>query len=116
MCPVADMQTCSTADLAVQVNIVWGPAVRETDKYQYNNNVHQAFGPWHPNTQKSSLVCVTSSGLLKLFFSQNSNQVQEIHVEMESITSSDDLITHAAICSERGELASHTWTFSPHLT
>lgn len=110
------MQPRSVTDLVVQVNIVWGPAVRETDKYQYNNNVNQAFGPWHPNPQKSSLVCVTSSGLLKLFFSQNSNQVQEIHVEMESITSSDDLITHAAICSERGELVSSTLTFSSDLT
>lgn len=85
-----------------QINVVYGPAVRENDKYQYNHNINQAFGPWHPNPAKSSLVCVTSSGMLHLFFSQNSNQVQEIHVEMESVASSDDLITHAAICSERG--------------
>lgn len=45
---------------------------------------------------------MTASGLLKLLFSQNNNQLQEIHLEMESVASSDDLITHAAICSERG--------------
>lgn len=88
----------------VQLNVVYGPATRETDKYTYTNTVMQNYGPWHPNPQKSALVCVTENGLLKLFFSQNSNQVQEVHIEMESITSSDDLITHAAICSERGEI------------
>lgn len=92
----------SATDLP-QLNIIYGPAVRENDKYTYASNVNQAFGPWHPNAQKSSLVCVTSGGVLKLFFYQNSNQVQDIHVEMESITSSDDLITHAAISSERGK-------------
>lgn len=86
-----------------QYNITYGPAVRENEKYQYGNSITAAFGPWHPNPQKSSLVCVTANGFLKLFYSQNSNQVQETQLEMESITSSDDLITHAAICPDRGK-------------
>lgn len=81
----------------------FGPAIRENDKYRFENSVTQAFGPWHPNTSRSALVCVTASGFLKLFFSQNNNQVQDIQLEMESVASSDDLITHAAICSERGD-------------
>lgn len=97
------------------LNVVYGPATRETDKYTYTNTIMQNFGPWHPNPQKSALVCVTESGLLKLFFSQNSNQVQEIHIEMESITSSGDLITHAAICSERGKLLIVVATVSKQL-
>lgn len=89
---------------ARQFNITYGPAVRENEKYQYGNSITAAFGPWHPNPQKSALVCVTANGFLKLFFSQNSNQVQETQLEMESITSSDDLITHAAMCPDRGKL------------
>ncbi|KKY36090.1 putative mediator of rna polymerase ii transcription subunit 16 [Diaporthe ampelina] len=88
----------------VQFNVTYGPAVRENGKYQYNNNIIQASGPWHPNPSKSALVCVTANGLLKLFYPQNSNLVQETQLEMESITSSDDLITHAAMCSDRGKL------------
>ncbi|KAF3764967.1 hypothetical protein M406DRAFT_258748 [Cryphonectria parasitica EP155] len=88
------------------VNIICGPVVKDdaNAKYQFNNTYNQTIGPWHPNPQKSALVCVTASGLLKLFFSQNNNQLQEIHLEMESVASSDDLITHASICSERGKL------------
>lgn len=85
-------------------NITHGPAVRENGKYQINNSIIQASGPYHPNPARSALVCVTANGLLKLFYSQNSNQPQETQLEMESITSSDDLITHAAVCSDRGKL------------
>lgn len=85
------------------MTIVWGPAVKDNDKYSYQNSVYQSPGPFHPNASRSSFVCVTAGGILKLFFTQNSNQVQDIHLEMESITSSDDLITHAAICSEKGK-------------
>ncbi|KAI3396673.1 hypothetical protein diail_11781 [Diaporthe ilicicola] len=87
-----------------QFHITYGPAVRENGKYQYNNHIVQAGGPWHPNPQKSALVCVTANGFLKLFYSQNSNHVQETQLEMESVTSSDGLITHAAMCSDRGKL------------
>ncbi|KAK2611174.1 hypothetical protein N8I77_004543 [Diaporthe amygdali] len=87
-----------------QFNVTYGPAVRENGKYQYNNNIVQAGGPWHPNPQKSALVCVTANGFLKLFYSQNNNIVLDTQLEMESITSSDDLITHAAMCSDRGRL------------
>lgn len=89
-----------------QFNVTYGPAVRENGKYQYNNSIIQASGPYHPNPSRSALVCVTANGLLKLFFAQNSNLVQETQLEMESITSSDDLITHAAVCSDRGEICS----------
>ncbi|PSR99439.1 RNA polymerase II mediator complex subunit Sin4 [Coniella lustricola] len=97
------------------INVTCAPAVKENDKYQFINNISQNFGPWHPNPQKSALVCVTASGLLKLLFSQNNNQLQEIHLEMESVASSDDLITHAAICSERGKLLIVLATISKQL-
>ncbi|KAJ4417102.1 Mediator of RNA polymerase II transcription subunit 16 [Gnomoniopsis sp. IMI 355080] len=87
-----------------KLNVVHGPAVRENEKFRLENSVLQPSGPIHPNTAKSALVCVTAGGILKLFFAQNTSQIQDIHQEMESIASSDDLITHAAICTERGKL------------
>lgn len=83
---------------------MYGPAVRDNDKYRLENSILQAYGPVHPNAAKSSLVCVTAGGILKLFFAQHTNQMQDVHLEMESIASSDDLITHAAICTERGRV------------
>lgn len=98
------------------MTIVWGPAVRENEKYRYESSLYQSLGPFHPNPTRSAFVCVTAGGILKLFFTQNTNQVQDIHLEMESITSSDDLITHAAICSERGKTAKLGCSISPRLT
>lgn len=35
-----------------------------------------------------------------MFWSQNTNRIEESSLELESITSSDELITHAAVCSD----------------
>ena len=64
-------------------------------------------GPFHPNPGKSALLCITTNGLLKLFFSQNNNRIEETDIELENITSSDDLITHASICSDKSTVACH---------
>jgi mediator of RNA polymerase II transcription subunit 16 len=58
----------------------------------------------HPNPAKSALLCVTTNGLLKLLFSANNNKIEETTMELESVTSSDDLITHASISSCKSEL------------
>jgi len=60
-------------------------------------------GPNHPNAMKSAFVCVTTNGLLKMFWSQNNNKPEETTLELESATSADDLITHAAACSDKSE-------------
>jgi len=84
-----------------QYNVVHGPALREPSCYRYETSPIHAFGPYHPNQAKSALLAVTTNGLLKLFFSQNNNRVQETAIELESITASNDLFTHASICSEK---------------
>ncbi|OAA61254.1 RNA polymerase 2 mediator complex subunit [Niveomyces insectorum RCEF 264] len=83
-------------------HLIHGPAVREDHGYRYDNTGAHAFGPYHPNASKSSLLCVTAGGTLRLLYPQSNNAVQETSMELESITSSDDLATHASICSEKG--------------
>lgn len=61
-------------------------------------------GPNHPNPSKSAFICVTTNGLLKIFWSQNNGKAEETTLELESATSADDLITHAAACSDKSEL------------
>lgn len=60
-------------------------------------------GPCHPNHSKSAFVCVTTNGLLRVLWAQNNGKWFESHTELESVVSSDDLITHAAICSDKGK-------------
>lgn len=84
-----------------QYNIVHGPAVRDENGYRYESTLVPAFGPYHPNPLKSALLCVTASGVLKLFFSQNNNKTQDTSLELDSFSSSDDLVTHASICSDK---------------
>jgi mediator of RNA polymerase II transcription subunit 16 len=46
---------------------------------------------------------VTTNGALKLFFTQNNARLEETALELESVTSSDDLVTHASLCSEKSK-------------
>ncbi|KAK3996902.1 hypothetical protein QBC44DRAFT_355200 [Cladorrhinum sp. PSN332] len=82
-------------------NAQHGPARWTGQEYRYNMSITAAFAPWHPNMGKSAFLCVTTNGMLKLLFSQNNTRIEETALELESITSSDDLITHASICSDK---------------
>jgi mediator of RNA polymerase II transcription subunit 16 len=77
--------------------------VREGSNYRYETAIVPAFPPWHPNHAKTSLLAVSANGLLRLLYVQNSNAnvLEEISIELEAVTSSDELITHAALCSEK---------------
>ncbi|KAL2020886.1 hypothetical protein VTK56DRAFT_7877 [Thermocarpiscus australiensis] len=87
-----------------QAHIVHGPAIWSQSEYRYKQTIYPAFGPWHPNPSKSALLCVTTNGLLKLLFSQNNNRMDETALELESVVSSDDLITHASMCTDKNTL------------
>jgi mediator of RNA polymerase II transcription subunit 16, fungi type len=84
-----------------QFHVMYGPAVWTNSEYKFDNTIIASSGPWHPNSGKSALLCVTTGGFLKLLFSQNNNRIEETSLELESVTSSDDLITHASICSDK---------------
>ncbi|TVY50079.1 Mediator of RNA polymerase II transcription subunit [Lachnellula occidentalis] len=78
-----------------------GPAVKEGSTYRYEASQAPVFGPFHPNHTKSALVCITTNGILRVLWPQNNGKYYESHTELESIVSSDDLITHAAICPDK---------------
>ncbi|KAI0408928.1 RNA polymerase II mediator complex subunit Sin4 [Xylaria palmicola] len=79
----------------------YSPAIKKGTDYIFENSGVPAMGPNHPNPTKSAFICVTTNGLLKMFWSQNSNKSEETTLELESATSADDLITHAAVCSDK---------------
>lgn len=76
-------------------------AVKTSTDYRYEVSPAIAFGPCFPNPQKSALICVTANGLLRLLWPQHDGKWQESTSEIESIVSSDDLITHASICADK---------------
>jgi len=86
--------------LTTQFNVSYMANWVQTD-YRYEPILSPAWGPIHPNHTKSALVCVTTNGLLKMLFPQNNNRIEETSIELESVTASDDLITHAAIGADR---------------
>ncbi|KOS16661.1 Mediator of RNA polymerase II transcription subunit 16 [Escovopsis weberi] len=82
----------------------YGPATRNGYQYHYEKSVVHAVAPSHPHLAKSALVCVTLNGSLKLFWSQNNNKLEETVIELESVLSADELVTHAAIGSDKKNL------------
>jgi mediator of RNA polymerase II transcription subunit 16 len=78
-----------------------GPAIKEGSSYKYETSQAPVYGPYHPVLGKSALVCVTTNGTLRIIFPQVNGKYAEVHTELESIVSSDDLITHAAIGPDR---------------
>ncbi|KUJ20418.1 mediator of RNA polymerase-like protein II transcription subunit 16 [Mollisia scopiformis] len=81
--------------------ILNGPAVKDGTDYRYEASQAPSLGPSHPNHNRSAFIFLTTNGLLRLLFPQNNNKWYEVHTELESIVSSDDLITHAAICADK---------------
>ncbi|KLU84072.1 hypothetical protein MAPG_03117 [Magnaporthiopsis poae ATCC 64411] len=84
-----------------QYTALQGPAVREGNGWRYETSYKPVIGPSHPNPSKSAFVCITAGGMLKMFYSQPNNKVQEALLELENIGSSDDLVTHASICPDK---------------
>ncbi|UKZ66623.1 uncharacterized protein TrAtP1_007795 [Trichoderma atroviride] len=96
-------------------NIMYGPAVKKGHAYQYESSFVHASGPSHPHSSKSALFCVTVSGMLKMFWSQNNNRMEETTMELESVNSLDELVTHAALASDRRHLLVAVATSSKQL-
>ncbi|RFU79222.1 mediator of rna polymerase ii transcription subunit 16 [Trichoderma arundinaceum] len=82
-------------------NVMYGPATKNGNAYQYESSFVHASGPSHPHSSKSALFCVTISGMLKMFWSQNNNRMEETTMELESVNSLDELVTHAALASDK---------------
>ncbi|KAI1337449.1 RNA polymerase II mediator complex subunit Sin4 [Xylariaceae sp. FL0016] len=84
-------------------NPIYGPAVKpdKGTEYKFDTSGMPSLGPSHPHPNKSALLCVTTNGLVKMFWAQNTGKVEESTLELDSVTSADDLVTHAAICSDK---------------
>jgi hypothetical protein len=82
---------------------MYGPANKHGNGYTYESSFVHAGGPTHPTPGKSALFTVTSNGTLRMIWSQNTNRVEETTIELESVNSSEDQVTHASFASEKSK-------------
>ncbi|KAL3428047.1 RNA polymerase II mediator complex subunit sin4-like protein [Phlyctema vagabunda] len=78
-------------------SIAYGPAVKDGSAFKYESTQAPIHGPYHPINTKSAFVCVTTNGILRVLYPQVNGKWNDTQQELESIVSSEDLITHASI-------------------
>lgn len=86
-----------------KLNPVYGPAIKSenNNNYNYETSSIPSNPPYHPFAGRSAFICVTTNGLLRLFwFSNSGGKIEETTLGLETVTSADDLVTHAAVCSD----------------
>ncbi|KAI3586589.1 mediator complex, subunit Med16 [Fusarium oxysporum f. sp. albedinis] len=96
-------------------NVMYGPATKHGNGYTYESSFVHAGGPTHPSPAKSALLTITTHGVIRMFWSQNTNRLEETTMELESISASDELITHASFASEKKHLLLAVATTSKQL-
>jgi mediator of RNA polymerase II transcription subunit 16 len=84
-------------------HVMYGPANKQGNGYTYENSFVHHGGPSHPTAAKSALLTITTHGVLRMFWSQANGRIEETTIELESISASDELITHAAFTSEKSQ-------------
>lgn len=79
----------------LQVPLV-GPSVKDGDRWQTPLQAYQYQNIAHPFEGRSALLAITRSNHLKLIYQQPSQPWSEAILELGELTSSSDVITHAA--------------------
>lgn len=92
---------------------MYGPANKQGNMYQYESSFLHALGPCHPHSAKSALFCMTMNGMLKMYWSQNNGRMEETTMELESVNTTDELVTHAAFSSDKSRFPS-LFQFQPY--
>lgn len=60
-------------------------------------------GPHNPSSNKSALVAVTRGGVIRLLLQGQDMRWQDTKAEIDGISTSAELLTHAAMCADKGK-------------
>lgn len=90
------------------------------DGYKYQAPTYRPFGPFHPLMNKAAAIGVTRNGVIKMWYHDGVSRYQEVSCDLESLTSLDDVFSHAAISSTWSKdnaaiLAAYTQSRQLHL-
>ena len=69
--------------------------------WKYALSPYEAKGPYNPY-QKSAFIVATRGASVKLFYQGLSSEWVEVKAEVDGISSSEDMLTHADFCSDKG--------------
>ncbi|KAI9783902.1 MAG: mediator complex subunit [Peltula sp. TS41687] len=97
-------------DLSAVVGMMWlngesnVPWYRSANKnggqFHYDMAQHKPMGPYAPKN-RSALICITRGGILRLLYSQADGRWTEVKTNMDFLTASDDVLSHASFCAYR---------------
>jgi mediator of RNA polymerase II transcription subunit 16 len=91
-----------SAGIRQSYNVMFGPATRNPNgSYHYESSFIHAEGPSHPLPARTALLTVSMGGTLKMLFMQMNNKLEETTLELESISTVNEIVTHAAFASEK---------------
>ena len=68
----------------------------------YTASKHLLGGPYNPTPHKPALVTVSRAGMIKLFMQDKDMRWQDFKAELDSVSVPSELLTHAAICPDKG--------------
>lgn len=80
---------------------IYHPAVKEAGQWIHKCSLHKLMGPHNPN-QKPALVAVTRGGMIRLMFQEKNLRWQDVRTELDSISTSSALLSHAAMTADKG--------------
>ncbi|KAH0564742.1 hypothetical protein GP486_001870 [Trichoglossum hirsutum] len=81
---------------------VFRPVTKDNNgQFQYAANNYKMLGPFHPIPSRATLIGVTRGGVVRLWYQQHDTRWLEVNTELESIGSSDDLLSHASFSSDK---------------
>lgn len=70
-------------------------------RWEYSSFRRRPIGPFHP-ANKSAILCVTRSGVLRFLYQNPDNRWAEISTDLKTTAHSDRILTHAAILPTPG--------------
>ena len=77
-------------------------AAKEEDGWRYNIRPVPLQGIQNPWKRPGACIVVTKGGALILIYTDDESP-HEIKNELDGISTSNDLVTHASLCPEKGE-------------
>ena len=80
---------------------LYGSAIKNEGQFHHSFSEYKVMGPYHPQN-RAALVCVTRGGTLRLLYQQPDARWAEAKESLDSLGSSDDVLSHASFGADRG--------------
>ncbi|MCJ1266503.1 mediator complex subunit [Lobaria immixta] len=80
---------------------LYRPGNKKDGIWHFMASKHNPLGPLNPNGNKSALVAITRGGAIRLLAQGQESRWQDIRTEVDSVSSSSGLLSHAALSPDK---------------